>query len=609
MGQVRILQDDVINKIAAGEVVERPASVVKELVENSIDAGATMIFVELQEGGTKSIRITDNGSGMDQDDAVLAFTRHATSKITAVDDLFQISSNGFRGEALASISSISKVTLQTQRAEDPKGTRVYFGTNGEILTSEWSGKQGTQIYIEDLFYNVPARRRFLKAAATEFAHCHELMQALCAINPSIHFKLTHNNREILDLGPATTESETIFGENCFRKRSEALIPKETLAKLIYAKHETEMGKVELLLSPPGFEKPTGKHIYTFANNRWVKDKLLRMGVMRGYHSHILKGRYPVCVLRLTVDPSLVDVNVHPAKTELRFQYASEVQNLIAIAIKQAIRSGAWAAEPSDPFRVSQELSFGSYVPSAPSRERSLADRMVYPSERTTPSKPMVNAYKASTIRMDEPSRASQYVAMDKPQIDWEDVRFIGAFNKCFLFFESAKGLMVMDQHAFHERVLYERFVNDRQITRSSQALLVPEEIQLQPTQLSTLKDHQNELSNFGFEYEFISDDAIEVKALPAILSHRNPEGIFEGLIEAIDQRGSSEDGASSLFHLIVATMACHSAVRAGEELGQNELSQLTSEAKTVDFYHNCPHGRPVFKWFTSRQVEGWFERT
>jgi len=369
-----------------------------------------------------------------------------------------------------------------------------------------------------------------------------------------------------------------------------------------------------LLSPPGVEKATSKNIHMFVNNRWVKDKLVRMGVMRGYHSHLLKGKFPICIMHLYIDPTLVDVNVHPAKTELRFQYASEVQSLIAIAIKEAIRKGDWAQPSLDTLR-SEAFSFDRMPSSlAPASRRSSFGGQV-----STPRP--VSSVSASEMRLtqsqidvreslspQESDEPNVQIEKTSSHIHWDELTYCGSYAKCYLMFEGQGGLLVVDQHAFHERILYERFLNDKDLVTKSQPLLMPEEVVLTDRQILWLDEHIDLMSSYGFKYQKINSSSIEVEAVPAILAHRSIDEMFDTISSDETTHNQDEDPAS-LSHLLIATMACHAAIRSGEELGENERRQLMKEAEEVDFYHNCPHGRPVFKWFRHVEVERWFERT
>ena len=360
MNTIRLLPEELINKIKAGEMIERPANVLKELVENAIDAGAQRVTISLEKGGIDEIVVSDNGLGIAPDDVPLAIKRHATSKISSSEDLWALHSLGFRGEALASIAEVSRFTLTSATAEADTGTRLTINDRGNTDVVAWTCATGTSIIVKDIFYNVPARRKFLKNAATEYSHCNTCVQALALSHPQVEFILCHNNREQLRVVPTPQADK----EEALRLRAAALFGKETVAPLLYAEDKNEMAEVVMLFSPPGYDRAHNRHMFTFVNNRWIKSTTLKYAILRGYHSHLLKGRYPLVLLYLRVHPSLLDVNVHPMKNEVRFQYDKDVQELIALNLRRQLRSPAWSTTlpasttpiPAAPPRVANEDS-------------------------------------------------------------------------------------------------------------------------------------------------------------------------------------------------------------------------------------------------------------
>lgn len=640
MGKIHLLEDAVINKIAAGEVVERPASVLKELVENAIDAQATEIRVELEEGGRKRIVVSDNGSGMGDEDAGLALVRHATSKITIIDDLYHVSSMGFRGEALASIASVSRFTLMTRQHDAQTGTKISCDGPENLRQKPWNGGPGTTMVVESLFFNVPVREKFLKAPGTEFAYCLEYLQAVALARPEISFVLTHNGREQFSL-PAVCGREQIgavvLGEEAIRQRARSLFGEEICHELLYLSEESQYGHIEALISPPGVEKPTGKQITTFVNRRLVKDKAVRFGIMRGYHSHLLKGKFPRAIVFLSIDPTLFDVNVHPSKEELRFQYTGEVQNLISMGIRNRLRQGDWVKPEAD--SVSRPAGVGSTFNDLPPQRVFLGAAYAEPRSTHELAKGEYRGASAGSLaNASEPSlKASRYSArsfsgqtsedakrpaslwqesttmppvrdllMDR--IDWTEARFIGSFAACYLLVEVHDGLLVVDQHAFHERIIFERLMRDRSILKQVQPLLVPECVELSAVEVARLRDRQGALTGIGFKTSILSDTMVEVNAIPAILAGKDVTKVLIELAGA-EQHTVNDGTLHDLSTLAVATIACHSAVRSGEDLEERDFRLLVNEAQSVDFYHNCPHGRRVFRWFNKSQITGWFDRT
>lgn len=659
--KVHLLDDALINKIAAGEVVERPASVVKELVENAMDAGATRIEVTLEEGGRRRIQIRDNGCGMSPDDAKLALRRHTTSKINSVQDLFQIRTMGFRGEALASISSVSRFTLQTVATGAAEGLRLELA-DGQLKQQVWNGVAGTQVTVDDLFYNVPARQAFLRNPGTEFSYCAEYLQALALARPDIEIILTHNGREILRAPRRCEEYSLQFGEQILRQRFQDVYPKEAVDQLLYLTAQDKYGSFEAIISAPGNERGLSKAMHTFVNGRWVKDKTLRYGVMRGYHSHLLKGKFPVCALYVSIDPSLIDVNVHPAKTEVRFQYGGELQSLIAMQIRNRLRQGAWARPDLPP--LSEEIQSDFSTDNSLQKEAAATAKPVTaPLAATkkasnlppdfdlsfTPSGNFSALEKDSGLQAASPAKTSQSSFLNRPgsakdgnikrtimsfdgepgqaalpltvnpsklveseqenyQVPWEQVQYLGTFAKCYLFFELGEQLLVIDQHAFHERILYEQLQKDRSILEQVQPLLVPEVIALAPSMHERLRSNEALYRSLGFDFSFPNDEEVEILALPTLLAKRDPEVLLHDLLNADDATLPDNELTPRLAHEILSTMACHAAVRAGEQLELGEINQLLQQARSIDFYHNCPHGRRVLKWWKKSQIEAWFDR-
>ncbi len=638
MARIQLLDDSLINKIAAGEVVERPASVVKELVENAIDAGATEIRVELDEGGRKRIAITDNGMGMSEKDAALCLQRHATSKIRSVEDLFKVGTMGFRGEALAAIAGVAKVTILTREPDAKTGTKVH-AADGKVDISSWNGAHGTTVTIEDLFYNVPARKSFLKKAASEFATCAELIRHLILSVPHVTVTFFHNGKKQLFAAAADVEGAPWKGEEAMLARAAALFPEEEVRALIYARKSSSYGHVEALISPPGMEKPTSKWVHTFVNDRYVKDKTVRYGVMRGYHSHLLRGRHPFVVLHFHCDPTLVDVNVHPAKAELRFQYTSEVQDLIAGAIRENLRSGAWSGvaaantsgfsdeeifkAPSSANEARKSINDfldaeASFIPPSAYRAPSAPGEMDVSFGRSSSSpRPRNMEVTRRTQSFDfqmpavsenifEDNAPSFAISAANESIEWYSLRFLGCFARCYLMFEQNGRLLVVDQHAFHERILYEKLTKQKDLLTQSQPLLMPEVVEMAPEELVFLVEHSDALLRVGFKIKAVSATEMEVLSVPALMAQKD----FVSLLQYLAGQGDASllTDAAEIHHDLLATMACHAAVRAGEELSPDDLQTMLREAQEVDFFLNCPHGRRVFRWFEQSQVAGWFDR-
>ena len=624
MNKIQILKDEIINKIAAGEVVERPASLVKELIENSIDAGASQVTISLEEGGKKSLSIFDNGHGIRKDQLPLSVLRHATSKIEEISDLFSVGTMGFRGEALASISAVSRFTLISKAKDSEQAYKLSF-TDGSSVPKidEWSHPQGTTIVVKDLFYNVPVRLKFLRSAQTEFSHVLEAIQTLALANPHISFLVNHNGKEKFSTGGVSQAAERrtekgFWGEETLRKKIASLYDLSICEKLIYLQNSSEYGNFEALISPPGFEKASSKSMYSFVNGRWVKDKVIRYGILRGYHSHLLKGRYPLVLCYLSTSPELVDVNVHPAKTELRFQYTEEVQGLIARSIRERLRKEDWARETPVVSTVKDEVTrpvFSSPSPSYSQPPRSFTSKsfsqvsapkrdLVFSSPRyTKPTSSYTAPIEPTVEPMDTPSVSEEPTAPQGLWLDLENAVYRGSVFKCYLIFELEDRALFIDQHALHERILYEKLCNDRTLLQMTQPLMIPEVLSFEPTLVARLLDKQETLSKSGFTYEKISEEEIEVSVIPSLLVQKDLRKVF---LELASEHALKEP--EEFHHLLLATIACHSAVRAGEELTVDKINQLKEECKGVDFSANCPHGRRVFKWLNKNEIEKWFDR-
>jgi DNA mismatch repair protein MutL len=693
MSRIQILSDEIVNQIAAGEVVERPASALKELVDNAIDAGAQWIHIDLEKGGLDAIIVRDDGCGMEAGDARLSLRRHATSKIRSFDDLFSIRSMGFRGEALAAISSVSKLTLTTVPAGSQTGVKIVCqkepAGEGEGLEElPWSGPSGTTVAVHSLFYNVPARAKFVKSAAVEFSACLELIQAMSLCYTEVGFSLRHQGKEQFRVPPGDRDGATaegLKGERSLRARAKAVLGKEA-TQLLYVTKKGRFGGFEALISPPGLTKGSGQALYFFVNDRWVKDKVMRQALLRGYHSHLPTGRFPWAILHLSLDPSIVDINVHPAKTEIRFQYAQEIHQLIADTVRECLRQGNWSLpeSPWNPLGHTADGGSGSKVKDpqlTPSREPSTfslppqgqtmaerresagspgiripsraeygasaafstppakVTRQVFELPEESASKPVLSTSRAEDSRpgasasvpmgldlFDRKQRIQDQIGLGQLELEhpvssplsadqvlWDRLEFVGSFAKCYLIFRSPEALLVVDQHAFHERILYEMMVKAVDTSRESQALLVPEGVDLSPTEVEILMGQHQALYKLGFDYKKVGTGTLEILAVPPILVGRDLAALFTDLVgskheECPGVESSPYPKVSELSHDLIATIACHGAVRAGEDLMPGELRQLLSKAQDVDFFHNCPHGRRVFRWWNKNQIARWFDR-
>jgi len=619
-GRVRVLSPEVADKIAAGEVVERPASVVKELVENALDAGARHIRIELEDAGIGLIAVADDGEGMHADDAVRAFARHATSKVTSVDDLFHITTLGFRGEALASIAAVSTTTLITRRPGDLSGTQVLVrgGKIGEVRAAGTA--PGTRVEVVDLFANTPARRKFLKAPATEVGHVSELVTRTALAWPSVGFLLRHGQRTLIDYPPVPDGSERVvqvFGA----ERAVTMLPFHGRAAA---------GSIRGWLTGSHLSFPSPRQIFTYVNSRYVRDKLVSHALVAGYSTLLMHGRYPAAVVFIEVPPEEVDVNVHPAKSEVRFRRGGAVHDLITRAVSERLRSqmvasvAAPSAMPSDandrvaqmtitlrPRRPDLPPRFDSYptAEQSPLRSPGQSPPMPTPQVPVPPRVLPVTPQPAPPPRgRSEPMLPSASPAAPKLAGFFGALRVIGQAFEGYLICESGDSLLVIDQHAAHERVTFERLRRayaDGGIAR--QRLLVPAIVDVGAQAAPLLAEGLAALENLGFELEPFGGTSFAVRAVPALLSDADPAALVRDVAEELTEVGRSRR-LTQAAESVLARLACHTAVRVGQSLGPEQIRALLAAMDNVDFAGNCPHGRPAFITLPRSDLERLFKR-
>ncbi|MEZ5327648.1 MAG: DNA mismatch repair endonuclease MutL [Verrucomicrobiales bacterium] len=614
MAKIQVLSDILASQVAAGEVVERPASVVKELVENSIDAGADNIEVRAQRGGIALIRIVDNGCGMSREDALLCLERHATSKIRTADDLGSIRTLGFRGEALPSIASVSRFTLTTRETDAIAGTEltVEGGKVGDVRDS--GSAPGTQIEVRTLFYNVPARRKYLRTETTEFSHIEHHLRLQAIAHPEVSFTLLHNDRLVFQL-PATTR---------LIERIEGLIGRETCDHLIELP-ATDGGAngvgIRGFISEPGFGRSNRSLQLSFLNNRPVESPAINHGLRNGYHGALAKGQHPAAFLFLNLDPAEVDVNVHPAKREVRFLDGNGVQNAITTAVMRGLRNnvratGARSApsrvdpapEPTTAFsETSSENVRAAIAPSvsarpAPSPPPPPSSRPApEPSPRvhrewiTPPTQPELPASPASAPRESPtppPSREPQAGAA-APEPSRPNFRLVGVLGKAYSVLESDEGLVLMDQRAAHERVLFELALghHDKDADAPSQGLLIPVMLQLSPKEFDFVRQNIPAIQRLGFGIEEFGSNTIKVDSLPAFCKTTDAQAFLDMVLEGLHQLRSS--GSSRLTDEAIATAVCRQAVRQRDSLSEAEIRRLIDDLLACDMPYCCPNGNPT----------------
>lgn len=606
MKRIQKLTPQVINQIAAGEVIERPVSVVKELVENSIDAGSTEIIVEIHEGGAKKITIRDNGSGIHEEDLLLALTSHATSKIRDSNDLVRVKSLGFRGEALASIASVSELTLTTRTAESSHGFKVTGVGNDEIEKPMPAAHPfGTTIEVKDLFYNVPARKKFLRTERTEFSHIEELVKRLALVRFDIAFKLMHNDKVVFDTKACQTQEEK-------ERRIGAIFSQEFLDNSFYFTHTIEDLRGTLTLhgwiAKPTFSRNQTDWQFVYVNGRMVKDRLIAHAIKQAYQDVLYGHRHPAFIVYLTMDPEGVDVNAHPAKHEVRFRESRFVHDFLFRTIHQVVakpllemqgnqQSSNGASEfiqpMSEPIQQQSRLNFN------PSYSSNNASSTFQSSRNDQP----VNVYAA--LGLDQKSEQvnpvlstfqPQSLAGENDQVDDAPLGYaLGQLHGAYILAENQQGLVLVDMHAAHERIIYERFkrnIHDNQ-TLVRQPLLIPKVMQMQGKHVAAVAEFQEELAQVGIVADAFGDHEIVVREVPAALINADIDRLITAVIDDFDRYGSSEKIKAAV-NEILSTMACHSAIRHHRKMTLPEMNALLRDIERTERADQCNHGRPTW---------------
>jgi DNA mismatch repair protein MutL len=651
MSVIRILPEAVANKIAAGEVVERPASVAKELVENSIDAGASAVEVRVESGGKRLLRVADDGCGMTRDDALLAFERHATSKITSADDLDAIATLGFRGEALPSIAAVSRLTLETRHASEQAGTRMEFAGGKLRDVKDIARPCGTTLEVQSLFYNVPARRKFLRSESTELGHIASMVTHYALAHPDKSFRLESVSNEILKVSPVASHRERIY-QVMGGKQLEQLVefgPVQRQLLLASAAlnldEEAEPNaeaeappifRISGFVSRPEVHKLNRNQIYFFVSRRLIRDRLVLHALNEAYRNILPAGIFPVAMIFLDLPPGEVDVNVHPSKAEVRFRHSSFVHDLIRDTVLQALmasrpvaafpmpkRPGAGAqAGPPDGGRETPAASQGprNWTPpegpresfgSGPSRNFQLS------APRPAPSPGYLPLAEAALALYAPPEPASCPAGRAEPEPAAPENRAgelpsdllpLGQVQSSFIIATNPQGLWIIDQHVAHERVLFEQHLRRRQdSTIEGQRLLIPIVADLQPEQRVTYESIAGELTANGFDVEPFGQGSVAVKAAPADIQPDDVERLVREILDGVGR----EARALSLDELrrsIAATVACHAAIKVNMPLDQEKMSWLLLELSRTECPMTCPHGRPIVLRYDMKEIQKAFKR-
>ena len=601
MSRIRILSEHLANQIAAGEVVERPASVVKELLENSLDAGAGQVDVQIEGGGTRLIRVVDDGIGMDEDDVLLSLERHATSKLLDEGQLGIIATLGFRGEALPSIGSVSRMTIFSRSREATTGTRAEIRYGVLHAVHEDGCARGTSIEVRSLFGNLPARKKFLKTDRTELSHIDEVIRSQSLAHPQVAFSLQVNGRKAFDF-PATDLEQRV--RDVFRS-VDILLP---------VLHTTE-GEESLLASGylllPG--ETTSSRLRILVNARPVRDRVIRHAVIEGLQGFLMKGHQPAGVLSLELSPELVDVNVHPAKREIRFRDARVVHRFVACAVARAIR--LYQERIRSELFVVPESSGNIHINDVPRPGN--VQRVFLSGNRVAP----IEQHPAEQQTM-EPAAAAQVQniagqplplgSLSADSVSLHGLQLIGQFLQLYLLCEYDGKLVVIDQHAAHERILYQRLRHDyEQQEIPAQALMFPVTMELGPDHAGILERETALLTTLGVEMEHFGDSTWVIKAVPALVSRLSPQDVVLDILNGLGRKsaGGLSDAVPEYIDNLLASMACKVAIKAGNRLQPEEMLELLQQMGDSKIFSHCPHGRPVLKTFSRQEVEKWFHRT
>ncbi|SDC26873.1 DNA mismatch repair protein MutL [Candidatus Frackibacter sp. WG11] len=661
--RIQLLSDEVINKIAAGEVIERPASVVKELVENSIDANSTEIEVHIDNGGKDLIQVIDNGQGMVRDDARLALERHATSKITEANDLFSIRTLGFRGEALPSIAAVSRMEIKTRTKEELGGT-ILKVEGGQIKQVKDIGcSVGTNIIVKDLFYNTPVRYKYLKTAATEISRISDIINRLALAYPEISFKLTHNQKKILESPGNDNLLDCIL----------SIYGREIAKSMIKVNYEDKYMKISGYVSKPNINRASRKHQSFFINRRYIKSKVLSEAIGEAYHTLLAKGRHQIVILTIKLNPILIDVNVHPTKMEVNFSREKEVYNVVKDGVKEALQNTDLAPQVklnarkgSEQFNKNKTKKTNKESKKRQSSKEKLSNKRQPKDEQqrlnlTTGEKATNRRNKTnkSLSRKKEETKSNQQIKIqpkeakkeskqndNKDHIEEErkeqvrdkitqekndkehnnhnkniNIREeseeydavptlfpLGQVHKTYIVAQDEDGFYIIDQHAAHERILYNQILeNFESTTVQSQPLLIPLQLELTRPEIEILKEHQDNLEKLGFDIEHFGGQTYLVRAVPYLLHQLNTKEVTLDIIDNLLEKGSVKEPTKIIEDLIIL-ISCRSAIKSGDKLVPGEMEELLKKLERTENKYTCPHGRPTIIHFSQSELAKKFKR-
>ena len=598
MGRIKQLPVNLVNQIAAGEVIERPASVVKELAENSIDAGATRIEISISNE-CRNIRIADNGSGIHPDDIQLAFLKHATSKLTDEQSLFNIQTLGFRGEALASIISIAKVTCTTRTKDFDYGTKVE-SENSVVNASKVGCAQGTIMEVKDLFFNQPARLKFLKSSKTEMAYIQELVQSLAISHPNIAFILKNNGAEII----STTQNADLL------TRITQIYPANIINELKEVNKSDILSNLKLTgyISVPSYTRSSKKSIYTFVNSRIVKCPILLKAIDLAYKNMLPNGRYPFVVINLEINPEDIDVNAHPTKREIRYKNPNQVFNFVQSGVNFALNALETKFEPQIQEQQTQQnddnvVSFSrpdfKSFSSEKDEEFAESESTVFPFK----TEPIKNVYNNLDTKPQNHVQTSMAINFETPD-SIPKINVIGQFNNTYILVDNQDNLEIIDQHIAEERYIYEKLKSQKEI--ASQLLIISDVLDVEPEDIDILDNAHDQLKKFGYQIEKISDNQVIFKKIPQVLSQAKPKDILSELLKNL--RDSPDNDLDTKEERILITTSCKASVKAGEKLTLWQMEEIVKNLRTTKNPYTCPHGRPISYFIPLKEVASFFDR-
>ncbi len=588
---IRILSESISNKVAAGEVVERPASVVKELLENALDAGGTRIIIDVEKGGRSLIRVADNGSGMTHDDALLSLERYATSKIFNESDLFSIKTLGFRGEAVPSMASVSKFYLETNQNNHGPGTSIFVDGGKIKKVTRPGAPSGTMVTVKQLFFNVPARRKFLKTINTEMAHISDITSKIALSHPGVHFKISHNGKVIKDWSSVSDPSNRVAD----------VLGKNMKNSFYQVEYKEGLYSVSGWISSSADLRATSRGLYIYVNGRFVRDKTVRHALIEGYAGRLMKGEFPTAVLFITLPHGDVDVNVHPAKNEVRFFQQKAVHDLVVKGVSSTIdiaEQPKWETTDTD-------YAVTKYAPASdPAAGYVFEPPVDYNSTRDMPEQ--LNIETRSDFSQKEIPAKKQATFWNKKY--FSGLRIIGQLHNVYILCESDEGLVLLDQHAAHERILFEQLKKGVENSMGpAQQLLVPETLELGFMEKNILEKILPDLVKAGFDMEHFGGNSFIIKAVPVFISCADVKSVILEVVETMAETGSSS-GISSKLDQFLMLIACHSAIRAKQSLAHEQMEELLNQLDGCENSSRCPHGRPTWISLSSVFFEKSFKR-